>query len=257
MLSVLPLVKPTPHPEGLRPPRVTGFGQPHGPLGRDRCWRAHPPLGQPSQDLQTTLVTLPMGRRETQADFAPILTNPPHAAHPGFLAPPPSRLLHGRNQAGGHGLRAQSPRAPRLVLLTQPLAALTAPTCRAHALPQDPLSTVLDVPLRPPPHGPLHNEPVEHVAGRRHLAPQRGPIGVFSATNLGQLHPPPPFGRLQRPLLIPIAVPRLLATGFIPAAPSGLGLCLCQRFLQHPLRRQAPSRASYFLATLGIRLPLQ
>jgi hypothetical protein len=90
---VRPLLKPTAHPEGARPPTVDRFEEPRRPVRRDRDGGLEPPFAQLPSPRQPTLLALALAGREAQAHRASLHADTPDTPAARLTAPPPSGFI--------------------------------------------------------------------------------------------------------------------------------------------------------------------
>ena len=185
---MLPRMPPAPPPERTRPANVEGFAQARSPIRRDRHGRAHATLAQSAEHFQTTVVALPVRRRETAPHLTVVDPEPPDASHTRLTPPAPPGLID-RIDADLRHVRATPIAAPkRLGCVRQAVRGVTARALRHDALAACFLARLFTIALGQAASVHLYDQGREHVARAAEGAPHLRAIGCAEPRPWGPCH---------------------------------------------------------------------
>jgi hypothetical protein len=169
--QMLPLVQPTPDPEGRGPDKVHRCDASGGPSRRARHGRLPPPHGHIPPHVVTPLTAGAVGGGEREEHLPPSNTDPPDPPYTSPTAPAASGCIDGSNAARGHLIATAFPRATGLIRLAERGRHGPEGAVGQDALPQGLLQHGCNVAVRQAASKPLDAQRLEPIARRRKLGP--------------------------------------------------------------------------------------
>jgi hypothetical protein len=120
-VEMLPLMKPTAHPQRARPHPVHRLDQAWRSVRGDRHGRLQPTFDQSPQHLPPTRITFPLGGREGQEHLAAIHAEAPNTQDPGLTPPAAPRLIDRIKHQRGNVKPTEGTRPKGCLLMGQAL----------------------------------------------------------------------------------------------------------------------------------------